>query len=79
MSTSNAEEKELGLVGKVEFRIAMADSDTKLTAMLNTFLAPLLLKLGSNYSGVRTKVGPSLDLHHFYIFGDLVVRIVFNY
>ena len=50
------EAKELSLVGKVELRIALTDSEKKLEAMLNTYLAPLLLKLASDYMSVRNKV-----------------------
>ena len=39
------EQRELSLVGKVEMRIALADTDAKLEASLKTYLAPLLLKL----------------------------------
>ena len=60
MSTSASEEveeaKELSLVGKVELRLALAESDTKLEATLKTYLAPLLLKLASRHSSVRNKV-----------------------
>ena len=56
MSIPDTETKELSLVSKVELRIALADSDTKLEALLKTFLAPLLLKLASEYSSVRNKV-----------------------
>lgn len=60
MSTSapieSPESKELGLVGKVELRIALVDSDTKLESILKTYLPPLLLKLASNYLSVRNKV-----------------------
>lgn len=51
-----AEQRELSLVGKVEMRIALADTDTKLTAILKTYLAPLLLKLASEHQSVRNKV-----------------------
>jgi proteasome component ECM29 len=50
------EAKELSLVGKVEMRIALADGDQKLQATLNTYLAPLLLKLASEHMSVRNKV-----------------------
>ena len=52
----STETKELSLVGKVELRIALADSDTKLESILKTFLAPLLLKLASEHVSVRNKV-----------------------
>ena len=54
--TQNAEAKELSLVGKVELRIALADSDSKLESLLQTYLPPLLLKLASDHSSVRNKV-----------------------
>jgi len=50
------EQRELALVGKVEMRIALADSDTKLEGILKTYLAPLLLKLGSEHLSVRNKL-----------------------
>ncbi|KAJ5157537.1 uncharacterized protein N7482_008637 [Penicillium canariense] len=50
------EARELSLIGKVEFRIAMADSDEKLQSLLQTYLAPLLLKLSSDSVAVRNKV-----------------------
>ncbi|KAL8848795.1 MAG: hypothetical protein Q9221_006173 [Calogaya cf. arnoldii] len=50
------EAKELNLVGKVELRIALAESDAKLESILNTYLPPLLLKLASEYLDVRNKV-----------------------
>lgn len=56
MSTEDPEAKELGLVGKVELRIAMVSSDEKLQSMLNTYLTPLLLKLASEFVSVRNKV-----------------------
>ena len=59
-ATETPEAKELSLVGKVELRIALADSDTKLESILKTFLAPLLLKLASDHISVRNKV--SLEL-----------------
>jgi hypothetical protein len=57
MATSQSpESKELALVGKVEMRIALADSEKKLEDLLKVYLAPLLLKLGSEYVAVRNKV-----------------------
>lgn len=53
---STPEQRELSLVGKVEMRIALADTDSKLTAILKTYLAPLLLKLASDHQSVRNKV-----------------------
>jgi len=55
-SAESLEVKELSLVGKVELRIALADSDAKLELILKTFLAPLLLKLASEHVSVRNKV-----------------------
>jgi proteasome component ECM29 len=55
--TQTAEAKELALVGKVEMRIALASSEKKLEDLLKIYLAPLLLKLGSEYVAVRNKVG----------------------
>ena len=49
------EARELSLVGKVEMRIALAN-DASLGKTLNTYLAPLLLKLASDYVSVRNKV-----------------------
>jgi len=60
-TTASSEERELALVGKVEMRIALADSDKKLESLLKTYLAPLLLKLGSESVAVRNKVCLSLD------------------
>ena len=51
-----SEQRELDLVNKLELRIALADSEKKLEGLLNTFLAPLLLKLNSEHQSVRTKV-----------------------
>jgi proteasome component ECM29 len=50
------EQRELSLVGKVEMRIALADTDAKLESSLKTYLAPLLLKLASDHQSVRNKV-----------------------
>lgn len=55
-STQSPEQRELSLVGKVEMRIALADSDAKLETILGTYLSPLLLKLASEHQSVRTKV-----------------------
>ncbi|KAJ5408305.1 hypothetical protein N7509_002188 [Penicillium cosmopolitanum] len=54
--SQSPEARELTLIGKVEFRIAMADSDEKLQSLLGTYLAPLLLKLSSDSVAVRNKV-----------------------
>ena len=61
-SSESPEAKELSLVGKVEMRIALADSDAKLESLLNTYLAPLLLKLASEHVNVRNKVSRALGL-----------------
>ncbi|KAL4808560.1 proteasome stabiliser-domain-containing protein [Aspergillus unguis] len=53
---NSAEARELSLISKVELRIALADTDTKLESLLGTYLAPLLLKLGSDSHAVRSKV-----------------------
>ena len=53
------EQKELNLVGKVELRIALVESDSKLETILKTYLAPLLLKLASEHVKVRNKVSYS--------------------
>lgn len=55
-STPSPEARELSLVGKVEMRIALADSEKKLEDLLKLYLAPLLLKLGSESVAVRNKV-----------------------
>ncbi|KAK3647069.1 proteasome component M29 [Elasticomyces elasticus] len=55
-ATQTPEQRELALIDKVELRIALADSDTKLEAILKTYLAPLLLKLGSEHVSVRNKL-----------------------
>ncbi|KAL8737649.1 MAG: hypothetical protein Q9181_001463 [Wetmoreana brouardii] len=55
-ATDTAEAKELSLVGKVELRIALTDSDAKLESLLHTYLPPLLLKLASDHIAVRNKV-----------------------
>lgn len=56
MATPSTEQRELSLVDKVELRIALADSDAKLSNLLKTYLAPLLLKLASEHLSVRNKV-----------------------
>lgn len=53
---ASTEARELELIGKVELRIALADSDAKLESLLNTYLPPLLLKLASEHASVRQKV-----------------------
>ena len=56
LQDQSGEARELALVGKVEMRIALSDTDQKLEAILKTYLAPLLLKLASEYASVRKKV-----------------------
>lgn len=60
-AAQSSEAKELALVGKVEMRIALADSEKKLEDLLKVYLAPLLLKLGSEHVTVRNKVRASLS------------------
>lgn len=55
-SSQSPEARELALISKVELRIALAESDKKLETLLDTYLAPLLLKLGSESLSVRNKV-----------------------
>lgn len=59
-AAQSPEAKELALVGKVEMRIALTDSEKKLEDLLKVYLAPLLLKLGSEHVAVRNKVRRSL-------------------
>jgi proteasome component ECM29 len=54
--TTSSEARELSLILKVELRIALVDSDEKLQSLLQTYLAPLLLKLASDSLAVRNKV-----------------------
>ncbi|KZF26885.1 major component of the proteasome [Xylona heveae TC161] len=54
--SSSSEARELRLVGAVELKIALAESDTSLEAILKVYLAPLLLKLASDHLSVRNKV-----------------------
>ncbi|KAL4975768.1 proteasome stabiliser-domain-containing protein [Aspergillus desertorum] len=55
-ATNSVEARELSLISKVELRIALADTDEKLESLLGTYLAPLLLKLGSDSLAIRNKV-----------------------
>ena len=52
----SSEARELSLVDKVELKIALAQSDTALQSILQTYLPPLILKLASEYISVRNKV-----------------------
>lgn len=60
MSSTVTETKEKELVEKVELRFALSDTPDKFEQNLNTFLPPLLLKLGSSYASVRQAVLNSL-------------------
>ena len=51
----SAEDRELELINKLEFRIALADSDEKIETILDKFLCALLLKLASEHISVRNK------------------------
>ena len=55
------EAKELMLVGNVELRFAMITTDSAMEKALNTYLAPLLLKLASQHVSVRNKVSDESD------------------
>ncbi|KLU84464.1 hypothetical protein MAPG_03506 [Magnaporthiopsis poae ATCC 64411] len=53
----SSEAKELELVDRVDFKIlAVANNEQKLQALLKIYLAPLLLKAGSEHASVRKKV-----------------------
>lgn len=60
MTIHLTEEKERELVEKVELRLALADTPHKFEQSLDTFLAPLLLKLASPHASVRQAVFNSL-------------------
>lgn len=49
-------ENELNLITKVELRIALAESEEQFQNAINTYLAPLLLKLGSPHAEVRNSI-----------------------
>ncbi|CAG8760942.1 15425_t:CDS:2, partial [Racocetra persica] len=49
-------EEEIELLEKVEFRLALAETDAQLEKILDAFLSPILLKLASSHEVVRTKV-----------------------
>lgn len=55
-AAQSSEQQELALLNRQEFKIATIDSETKLSAHLQTFLAPILLKLASPHLSVRNKV-----------------------
>ncbi len=56
-SAASSEQRELELVDKVDFRILnVANNEAKLQDLLGRYLAPLLLKAGSEHASVRLKV-----------------------
>lgn len=58
----STEKKELELVDRVDFKIlAVANNEQKLQALLKIYLAPLLLKAGSEHASVRNKVSVAID------------------
>ena len=57
MATASTEQRELDLIEKVDFRIlSVANNEQKLQDLLGRYLAPLLLKAGSEHAAVRAKV-----------------------
>ncbi|TPX16164.1 uncharacterized protein E0L32_004159 [Thyridium curvatum] len=57
MANPSPEQRELDLVEKVDFRIlSVANNEEKLQELLQRYLAPLLLKAGSEHASVRSKV-----------------------
>ena len=74
------EARELSLVGKVELKIALPQSDTALQNILKTYLPPLLLKLASDFASVRTKVSArwertsSSNYSNLTLMGDQIQR-----
>ena len=65
-NTESTEARELSLVGKVELKIALTQSDAALQSILKTYLPPLLLKLASEFPSVRNKVWNPDVLHVAY-------------
>ncbi len=58
MAAPSSEQKELELIEKVDFRILnVANNEKKLQELLSKYLAPLLLKAGSEHTSVRNRVG----------------------
>jgi proteasome component ECM29 len=58
MADPTPEQRKLQLVEKLEFRIlGVANQEKKLHDLLQTFLPPLILEVGSEYAAVRTRVG----------------------
>lgn len=62
-----SEERERDLVAKVELRLALADNAAKFEQGLDTFVAPLLLKLASSHASVRQAV--------FNVLKDILARL----
>ncbi|CAM1511873.1 Fc.00g093860.m01.CDS01 [Cosmosporella sp. VM-42] len=57
MAAPATKERELQLLDNVELKIlGVANKEDKLTQLLHRFLAPVLLKAGSEHTAVRTKV-----------------------
>ena len=57
MAAPPTKERELQLLDNVELRIlGVANKEDKLTQILQRYLAPVLLKAGSEHTAVRTKV-----------------------
>jgi proteasome component ECM29 len=57
MAEPSPEQRKLQLVEKLEFRIlGVANQEKKLHDLLQTFLAPLILEVASEYATVRTRV-----------------------
>ena len=52
----STEARELSLIGNLQLRVGLADTDAKLQNILHKYLAPLLLKLTSEHRSVRDKV-----------------------
>lgn len=52
---------ELALIDKVELRLTLANSPTKLAELLQIYLCPLLTKLASPHEQVRTKIQEVLE------------------
>ena len=57
MAGASSEQRELQLVESVEFKIlAVANQEDKLQQLLQRYMAPLVLKAGSNHYSVRARV-----------------------
>ena len=59
---ASSEARELGLIDKLELKVALAESNAALQKILSTYLPPLLLKLASEHLRVRNKVSQVLFL-----------------